>query len=57
MAAVLTPPDVTSQLVMAVPMCLLYVLSIGLAYIFGKPPTDAQRAAYKARKEKEVTKG
>ncbi|WP_437767385.1 twin-arginine translocase subunit TatC [Sorangium sp. So ce281] len=57
LAAVLTPPDITSQLVMAVPMCLLYVLSIGLAYVFGKPPTDAQRAAYKARKEKEVTKG
>ncbi|AUX43243.1 preprotein translocase subunit TatC [Sorangium cellulosum] len=57
LAAILTPPDITSQLVMAVPMCLLYVVSIGLAYVFGKPPTDAQRAAYKKRKEKEVSKG
>lgn len=39
--AVLTPPDVTSQLVMAVPMCILYFLSVGLAYIFGKKPSDA----------------
>ncbi|WP_438020956.1 twin-arginine translocase subunit TatC [Sorangium sp. So ce315] len=57
LAAILTPPDITSQLVMAVPMCLLYVASIGLAYVFGKPPTDAQRAAYKKRKEKEVSEG
>ena len=46
-AAIATPPDVTSQCLMAVPMCLLYVVSIGLAYLFGKPPTEAQRAAYK----------
>ncbi|MGK4004638.1 twin-arginine translocase subunit TatC [Sorangium sp. So ce1036] len=56
-AALLTPPELTSQLVMAVPMCLLYVLSIGLAYVFGKPPTEAQREAYRKRKETEVTKG
>lgn len=57
LAALLTPPDITSQLVMAVPMCLLYGLSIGLAYVFGQPPTEAQREAYKKRKETEVTKG
>jgi sec-independent protein translocase protein TatC len=51
-AAVLTPPDVVSQLVMAIPLCLLYGLSIGLVYLFGKPPTDAERAAYKNRKKK-----
>lgn len=39
--AVLTPPDVTSQLVMAIPMCVLYFLSVGLAYLFGKRPRDA----------------
>ena len=37
--AVLTPPDVASQLIMAVPMCLLYFSSIGLAYLFGKKKT------------------
>ena len=40
LGAVLTPPDVTSQLVMAIPMCLLYFLSIGLAYLFGKRPQE-----------------
>lgn len=50
-AAVATPPDVTSQLLMAIPMCVLYFLSIGLAYLFGKPPTDAQREAFKNRKK------
>lgn len=51
-AAIVTPPDATSQLVMAIPMCLLYGASIGLAYFFGKPPTQAQRDAYKAEKKK-----
>ena len=37
---------------MAVPMCILYVLSIGLAYLFGKPPTEEQREAYRKEKEK-----
>jgi sec-independent protein translocase protein TatC len=37
-AAVLTPgPDVASQLLMAGPLLLLYVISIGVAYAFGRP--------------------
>ena len=37
-AAVLTPgPDVASQLLMAGPLLVLYALSIGIAYVFGKP--------------------
>ena len=36
-AAVLTPPDVASQLLMAVPLLVLYAISIGVAYIFGSP--------------------
>jgi sec-independent protein translocase protein TatC len=36
-AAVLTPgPDVASQMLMAGPLLLLYVLSIGVAYVFGR---------------------
>lgn len=36
-AAVLTPgPDVTSQLLLAGPLLLLYGVSIGVAYVFGK---------------------
>lgn len=34
-AAVLTPPDVASQLLMAGPLLVLYVISIGVAYVFG----------------------
>ncbi|MGD9765345.1 MAG: twin-arginine translocase subunit TatC [Candidatus Binatia bacterium] len=38
LAAVLTPgPDIASQLLMAGPLLLLYVLSIGVAYVFAKP--------------------
>jgi len=51
-AAVITPPDVISQLTMAIPMCVLYALSIGLVYIFGKPPTEAEKEAWKNRKKK-----
>jgi sec-independent protein translocase protein TatC len=50
-AAVITPPDVMSQLMLAIPLALLYVLSIGVAWIFGRrpppadaPPTDAHAA-------------
>ncbi len=35
-AAVITPPDVMSQFLLAVPLCLLYILSIGIAWIVGK---------------------
>lgn len=38
LAAILTPPDVVSQLLMACPMLLLYEVSIGVAAIFGKKP-------------------
>ena len=36
-AAVLTPgPDIASQMLMAGPLLLLYILSIGVAYVFGR---------------------
>jgi sec-independent protein translocase protein TatC len=35
-AAVITPPDVTSQLLLAVPLCALYGVSIGIAWLFGR---------------------
>jgi sec-independent protein translocase protein TatC len=50
-AAIFTPPDTTSQIVMAVPMCLLYVVSIGLAFLFGKRPTKEQIAKDRAERE------
>ena len=43
-AAVLTPgPDIASQMLMAGPLLVLYVLSIGVAYVFGRRRTvDAE---------------
>ena len=34
--AIFTPPDLMSQMLFAIPLSLLYVVSIGIAYIFGK---------------------
>lgn len=50
-SAIITPPDVTSQVMMAVPMILLYAVSILLAYFFGKPPTEDQKKEHATRKE------
>jgi sec-independent protein translocase protein TatC len=35
-SAIITPPDPLSQLVLAIPLCVLYFLSIGVAWVFGK---------------------
>jgi len=48
--AVITPPDTTSQIVMSVPLCVLYFFSIGLAYLFGKRPTPEAIAKDKAER-------
>ncbi len=51
-AAVLTPPDVVSQLALAIPMCLLYEIGIWAAKVFVKhtqaPADAAEGAASKA---------
>ena len=40
-AAILSPPDPTSMMVMALPACALYFVSIGLVYVFErKEPKD-----------------
>jgi sec-independent protein translocase protein TatC len=39
-AAVVTPPDVVSQLLLAIPMCLLYELGLFAARFFVRPPAD-----------------
>jgi len=36
-AAILTPPDVVSQILMAGPLLFLYCVSIGVAYVFAHP--------------------
>ena len=35
-AAILTPPDVVSQLFLAIPMIALYLLGVGAAYLVGR---------------------
>ena len=47
-AAIVTPPDVVSQLALAIPMCLLYEVGIWAAQIFIKHT--------QAPKEDEATK-
>ncbi|GAD23150.1 twin-arginine translocase subunit TatC [Acidovorax sp. MR-S7] len=47
-AAIVTPPDVVSQLALAIPMCLLYELGIWAAQIFirtTKAPEDSAESA------------
>lgn len=41
-AAVVTPPDVTSQILLAVPMCLLYEFGLLLARFVVKPPEQQE---------------
>jgi sec-independent protein translocase protein TatC len=45
-AAVLTPgPDIASQMMMATPLLVLYGLSIGVAYMFGRPAPASEPVA------------
>lgn len=50
-AAVITPPDPVSQLLLAVPLCLLYVLSIGVAWLFSRKRVAEEDAAKKDEKK------
>jgi sec-independent protein translocase protein TatC len=52
-AAVFTPPDVLSQFLLAVPMCLLYELGIFMAQIIGKSER-ADEGAYRPPDETEM---
>ena len=40
-AAIVTPPDVISQLLLAIPMCVLYEVGLFAARLFGRPPRPA----------------
>jgi sec-independent protein translocase protein TatC len=48
-SAALTPPDMISQFLLAIPLLLLYGLSIGVSYVFRAPEVAA--AAGKALAE------
>jgi sec-independent protein translocase protein TatC len=44
-SAIITPPDPMSQLLLAIPLCLLYVVSIGVAWLFSRKRVAAEDAA------------
>lgn len=48
-AAIITPPDVVSQFMLAVPMCLLYELGIVLAGMLSKPSPQQEAAGEAAQ--------
>lgn len=50
-AAILTPPDVFSQLLMAAPMCLLYEISIYVAKVARGPEKEEKKDEEKAETE------
>jgi sec-independent protein translocase protein TatC len=41
-AAILTPPDAFSQIMMAIPLLLLYELSIFIVAVWGRPKNKAE---------------
>ena len=47
-SAVVTPPDVLSQLLLAIPMCVLYEVGLIAARYFGKPRADEDGAGLPA---------
>ena len=51
-AAVVTPPDVLSQLLLAIPMCILYEVGLLCARFVAKPPTRAEADAADAAQSK-----
>lgn len=48
-AAILTPPDVVSQMVMALPLLALYVVSVGVAYALGGGRARGRAGAARTR--------
>ncbi len=44
-AAMLTPPDMVSQFLLAIPLLLLYALSVGVSYLFRLPHEEPAPAA------------
>ena len=53
-AAFLTPPEPVSQLMMAVPMVLLFLASVGIAYLIGKSKDKARALLNKEKQAEEA---
>lgn len=54
-AAIITPPDVVTQIMMAIPLMLLYEISIIGARIFGRKPAEALEEDEEDASEPEAT--
>ncbi len=50
-AAILTPPDWVSQIMLGVPMVALYLVGVGVAYLFGgaRRQRDAEKAPSRSK--------
>jgi sec-independent protein translocase protein TatC len=46
-SAIITPPDVFSQIILAVPLLILYLISIGIAWIASPAPSGAELSSAK----------
>jgi sec-independent protein translocase protein TatC len=44
-AAILTPPDWVSQVLLGIPMVVLYLLGVGVAFVFGPAPKESTSKA------------
>ena len=44
-SAIITPPDMMSQLLLALPLAGLYIFSIGVSWIFGRKPSPPEAPA------------
>jgi len=44
-AAIITPPDYVSQIMIAVPMCALYLVGVAVAWVFGGKRARGRRSA------------
>lgn len=53
LGAVITPPDIMSQFLLAVPLLGLYVISIGIAWLLGRKPPEGDDPA---RKDESIEK-
>jgi sec-independent protein translocase protein TatC len=47
-AAIITPPDIMSQFLLAIPLCGLYALSIGIAWLFSRKRKQIEKAEAEA---------
>jgi sec-independent protein translocase protein TatC len=53
-SAALTPPDMVSQFLLAIPLLLLYALSVGVAWMFRIEPAEKSTAPTSKPQQPEI---